>query len=794
MHNRYLLPILSLSVLISIYIHTQSWDGVFTSWGIRLSGNDPWYYLRLIEYTVSNFPNRIYYDTFTNYPHGTYVHFGSFVVYLTSILTLITNQPAIVVSAFVPVIASALLPLAVYLFATSTFNERVGVLSALLIAIIPGQLLNRGSLGFNDHHIWEVFFMTLTLGLFMYSIRISNNRKLWIIYSTLTGISLWLYFVTWSPAFWLVILITVVVFIIRFDDMILQTDHSKTYINTAIIMLSVCTVLYLPLSFIYPHFSATRYSPLQLLVLVSSLVSLLILTRYIRTKKQFVTYVALIITILAIVSITFPSLYTGIPRLYRHGGGLTIAEAQPFFMMTGQFSLYPAYLNFALTFFFAILAYFILLYRIINRDMDSFLPLIWGMVLYIALISQNRWAYYYGVVCAVYTSLVLDVILTRYKFYEHLHNLVTGYRHKISYSSIVLCILLIIVVFYPTYTVAYEQSKASGPLNYAWYESLTWMRNNTPNKDLYEKLYYFSTTDTHLNNTYGVMSWWDYGHWITAIAHRIPNANPFQQGIGGGSNPGASTFLLSTTEDDAIRISDELGTKYVITDIEMTMGKFHAIVAWAYDSVSAVNKYFIGAGYVHINSQGELAIAMNKYQIPPNSKFIAQSLIPNDNYYKTMLIRLHLLDAYNLRHYRLIFESDPISPNNYMGFQEILYKLIYNNVYNSNIDISGTSGYVKIFEQVKGATITGYTDSNEVMIKTTIKTNKGRIFTYQQTTKPINGTYTFIVPYTQDTTYPVKAITPYTIYEYVNNTYIQVANINISDTDVIDGNIIYVER
>ncbi|GAI14766.1 unnamed protein product, partial [marine sediment metagenome] len=31
-------------------------------------------------------------------------------------------------------------------------------------------------------------------------------------------------------------------------------------------------------------------------------------------------------------------------------------------------------------------------------------------------------------------------------------------------------------------------------------------------------------------SSYSVMSWWDYGHWITRIAHRIPISNPFQQG------------------------------------------------------------------------------------------------------------------------------------------------------------------------------------------------------------------------------------------------------------------------
>ena len=43
------------------------------------------------------------------------------------------------------------------------------------------------------------------------------------------------------------------------------------------------------------------------------------------------------------------------------------------------------------------------------------------------------------------------------------------------------------------------------------------------------------------------MSWWDYGHWIEVIGRKIPNANPFQVGIGGGTNhaPGASTFFTA---------------------------------------------------------------------------------------------------------------------------------------------------------------------------------------------------------------------------------------------------------
>ena len=38
-------------------------------------------------------------------------------------------------------------------------------------------------------------------------------------------------------------------------------------------------------------------------------------------------------------------------------------------------------------------------------------------------------------------------------------------------------------------------------------------------------------TFIHPDEAYGVMSWWDYGHWITYISKRIPNNNPSNTGL-----------------------------------------------------------------------------------------------------------------------------------------------------------------------------------------------------------------------------------------------------------------------
>jgi dolichyl-diphosphooligosaccharide--protein glycosyltransferase len=69
---------------------------------------------------------------------------------------------------------------------------------------------------------------------------------------------------------------------------------------------------------------------------------------------------------------------------------------------------------------------------------------------------------------------------------------------------------------------------------------------------------------------YGVLSWWDYGHWITVMGDRIPIANPFQQGADQAAN-----FLLSGSEEQADGVLNELSdgngteTRYVMADWKM---------------------------------------------------------------------------------------------------------------------------------------------------------------------------------------------------------------------------------
>jgi dolichyl-diphosphooligosaccharide--protein glycosyltransferase len=272
------------------------------------------------------------------------------------------------------------------------------------------------------------------------------------------------------------------------------------------------------------------------------------------------------------------------------------------------------------------------------------------------------------------------------------------------------------------------------------------------------------------------MSWWDYGHEIEAIARRLPNANPFQAGIGGRrtsidepNGPGASTFFTAPSEEEATAVlhaihpdPDKAAARYIISDVEMATGKFYAMTAWTMDT--------------------------EDYYVPVQTDSGIQH-VPGKRYYDSMEARLHIFDGNGLQQYRLVHES-PAAPAGYTS--EAGYKNVYNVLFGGNLPLTD-SGYVKTFEYVEGATITGTSPAGEtVTISNTIQTNQGRSFTYSQSATS-DGTYSFTVPYSTEgpipgeTQFAVRPTGAYTI-SYGDVTQ----QVNVGERAVLDGNVIEV--
>jgi dolichyl-diphosphooligosaccharide--protein glycosyltransferase len=193
-----------------------------------------------------------------------------------------------------------------------------------------------------------------------------------------------------------------------------------------------------------------------------------------------------------------------------------------------------------------------------------------------------------------------------------------------------------------------------------WYEALRWMRNNTPEPgvgyyELYEEPPLNETTGMrgdydYPDSAYGVMSWWDYGHIITWIAHRIPNANPFQAGIGGpigSGSPGACVFFIVDNENEANEVADVLGVRYVVSDFMMAdiwnalYNKYYAMTVWAgnppsyntpsyyYRTTEARLHMFDGAS---VEVDGESIAALAHYRLVHESPtFVLPLLVMDEN-------------------------------------------------------------------------------------------------------------------------------------------------------------------
>src|SRR5690606_15769027 len=100
------------------------------------------------------------------------------------------------------------------------------------------------------------------------------------------------------------------------------------------------------------------------------------------------------------------------------------------------------------------------------------------------------------------------------------------------------------------------------------------------------------------------------------IGHRMPNANPFQAGVGGRSvsldeenRPGAATFFTAQSEEEANAVLDaidprpgKVGARYIVSDTRMATDIFGAMPAWTLDTEGYYQSYLTGNGYQVIPS------------------------------------------------------------------------------------------------------------------------------------------------------------------------------------------------
>ncbi len=599
-----------------------SYQHVFAGDIIKFAGFDAWYHVRLVENLLQHFPQRIVFDPYTFYPYGLNVYWPPFFDWLlASIILLVglgspTQHTIEVVSAYFPAILGALTVIPVYFIGKTLFNRWTGLLACGLIALLPGEFLHRSILGFTDHHAAEVLFSTISLLFIILAIKCSKQRQLsfnditsrnWasigrpIIYALLAGIFLGIYFLTWVGGLFLLLLVFIY-FAVQFiiEHLREQSTEYLGIIGTIYLLTATLINLSSLSQSAYYHIYIASMTVAVPAPLILAGLSRLMTNRKIKAVYYPISLVALGLAALAALYIVNPTLLRLMIERFGiftpAGTALTITEVQPILILDGKFTISAIWDNFTTGFFLSLISLGIVIYLVIKQDSpDKNLLLVWSIIILGATLGQRRFSYYLSVNVALLTGYLSWLIVRFIGFNRSTSKPVevskkvkkgkpkpksdaSSFRYVPAVVKIAIGLLVIFFLsFYPNIKPSIATASGASIVSDAWYKSLLWLKDNTPdpfgNPAFYYELYEpppSGESYKYPESAYGVMAWWDYGHWITRIAHRIPISNPHQYGAGE-----AAQFFTAQDETAANKIVDILGVRYVVVDEATATTKFH---------------------------------------------------------------------------------------------------------------------------------------------------------------------------------------------------------------------------
>ncbi|MCX9012757.1 MAG: oligosaccharyl transferase, archaeosortase A system-associated [Candidatus Methanoperedens sp.] len=742
--NKKTCAFLFLIFLLALIFRLMAFDKIFSDGRIIFQGYDEYYHARLIAYSVQNFPDFLWFDSYVDYPNGINVGWMPLYDLVNAFIALLIGfgSPSLytieAVAAVFPVLLGALTVLPIFFIGRELMDKKLGLLGAFMFAIMPAHILV-SRLGAVDHHVAEVLLFSLILLLIIVSLKRGRNagQSEKNIFAVLAGISIGILVFTWSAAP-IYIAIFGLYFIIQYGaNLYGRTASNNLVIIGAIASCSafiISVVLYL--FYRLPLYQIAGVAALFTSVILGGVVSDAMLKKNTHWLLYPVAVVSLVVLIYGAImsSSTLGGLFQGLMQfLERENIVSTIAEAQPFapdffsFFISLYFSSsFGSALVFA---FFGIFLFFV--YELRSRfTPEKLLLAVTAVAVSFLAFQQVRFSYLLSIFVAVFSAY----FIYRGFFYRKVFNYNTA-------VGIILSVMIIALTAYQGYTTSAEAPAIMDD----WQESLLWMQNNTPATSYYD--------DPKEKPEYSVMAMWDYGNWIEYRARRPVVANNFQAGAST-----ADEYLAADTEQAANGILDGRKTRYVILDSDTGFG-YKDFVHGKFGSVLKV------AGKNESDYYYSFEV--------PTPDYTASADLLNDNYYNTVYARLFLLDGSSV--------ENPLKSD-----AKALSR--YRLVYESNTTWLNKTGLkkIKIFEYVPGAKIKGKAQPGaRLNISVPVSTNRNRTFNYiNRIEADARGNFTLVVPYaTEGTPYGTGPDGNYTLS--VNG--LPARSIRVSNQQVMRG-------
>lgn len=667
--------VLALIFVLSFALRTAvPWEHVFTGQWIKFTDNDAYFYMRLLDNISRHFPLPGSFDPYLLYPGGT--DLGGqrlFFVQLMGFFTWLSGGAAPsqhtvdLVGVYFPAALGALLVFPVFLIGRAVFNRWAGLAAALFITFIPGEFLVRTLLGNTDIHAAELFFSTLFMlfatlaavsvkGITLYPPAGLNLRTLGrpLIYSTAAGLCLGIYLLSWQGALFFVL--------ISFTWLVVQfiINHLRGVPCGGLGLagaVSYCIALLIALAL--PQGAMVW---LSLIAAIAACLALPLLSWYFQRRSLQAGLYPAAVAVLAAAGAAavfvvnrqlLNTAYGLLAGFFTWNPASTIAESQPLLINQGAFTLGLLWGNYTAGAVLAPVGLAFLVYLVIKEGRPELTLLaIWSVLALLAALALRRFAYYLAVDVALlagYTGwLILKLCGLREGTVEAVKPALPAAGKKKRSKPVrarigagawpalawlgVASVLLLAV--YPNtgplpggdrpfFDVA---TRALYTPSDAWYETLDWMRTNTP-EPFGDGQYYYSryekqpATSAYANPPadYGVLCWWDYGYWVTRIAHRVPFTNP------GTAQRGEQVFFMAQNEQEAAGTGVVSGIRYVLVNDYLVNWKsgFRIVAA---DALQPASKYY----EIYYRQQGGA---------------LSPTLVYYPEYYKSMAVRLYCFDG-----------------------------------------------------------------------------------------------------------------------------------------------------
>ena len=660
--------LLALVFLVSLTLRIAvPWEQVFRGDWIKFTDNDAYFYVRLLDNLSRHFPSLGSYDPYYIYPDGG--HFSGrpfFFVYLMGFITLLlgggapSQHTVDLVAVYFPAVLGALLVFPVFFLGRAIFNKWAGLIAAGFTALMPGEFLVRTLLGNTDSHVLEIFLSSLFMLFLLLSIHYSKGLALYpwrgeyrqrlvkpLLYGALAGLCLGLYLLSWQGALFFVF--------ISFTWLVLQSvsDHLRGWEAgatgcAAYLVALIMVLIWLPGALSISALSAG----------LAAAAALPILSYYLRSRRAGPAYypaavIGLGITAALLIYMISPGIYAeavgAISGFFTWQYAAPIAEMQPLLVQQGAFTLDLVWGNYTAASVMALAALALVLYRAFKQgDPEIVLLAVWSIISLLAALAMRRFAYYLAINVALlagYTGwLILQVCglkdnriavnpmpaggkTSRKKAAGKSMGKAAGNPTRLALGIAVVAALVI----YPNtgplpggdrpfFDVATRALYAPSD---AWYESLDWLRNNTP-EPFGDAAYYYDRYGGTDNSSgpaasYSTLCSWDYGYWVSRIGRRVPCSNP------GSSDRGEWRYFMAQSARTADNVCAAWNVRYVIVnDYMINRSSGFAFMAGASGEPSG--RYY------------EIYYRQQKDSLVP-------TLVYYPEYYRTMAVRLYCFDG-----------------------------------------------------------------------------------------------------------------------------------------------------